>query len=155
MTMPMPRKTRGMTTAKIVQAAREQRRKPTPAEKKLWEALRGRQLGGLKFRRQHPYDRFLLDMFCVEYQLEVEVDGGVHSDPEQAARDAERTEFLKTHGIRVLRFRNEEIINNLPDVLRRIVEAAHTPSPDDSGASPPGPLSRNEQAVSGEGEQAW
>ena len=123
----MPRRTRGKTTAQVVQAAREQRRKPTPAEKKLWEALRGRQLGGLKFRRQHPDDRFLLDMFCVEHQLEVEVDGGVHSDPVQAARDAARSEFLKAHGIRVLRFSNEEVLHNLPDVLKRIVEATHTP----------------------------
>ena len=123
----MPRRVRGKASAKIVHAAREQRRKPTPAEKKLWEAIRNRQLAGLKFRRQHPYDRFLLDAFCVEHQLEIEVDGGIHSDPAQAARDVERTEFLKTHGIRVLRFRNEEVMNDLSDVLSRIVEATQTP----------------------------
>jgi very-short-patch-repair endonuclease len=129
----MPRKSRGKTTAKIVQAARNQRRQQTPAEKKLWEALRDRRLAGLKFRRQHPFQQFILDAFCVEYQLEVEVDGEVHDDPPQAAYDAERTEFLRARGIRVLRFRNEEIEDNLEDVLKRIVEATKT--------SPPNPLS--------------
>jgi len=123
----MPRKTRGTTTTKIVQAAREQRCQPTPAEKKLWDALRGRCLAGLKFRRQPPYGQFILDAFCVEYQLEVEVDGDVHDDLAQAARDAERTKFLKEHGIRVLRVSNEEVENNLRDVLRRIVDATRTP----------------------------
>ncbi|MFQ5875952.1 MAG: endonuclease domain-containing protein [Dehalococcoidia bacterium] len=119
----MARKTRGKTTAKIVHAAREQRRKPTPAEKKLWEALRDRRLAGLKFRRQHPYDRFILDAFCVEHQLVVEVDGGIHADPAQAAQDAARTEFLQAQGIRVLRFSNEKVENHLSEVLQRIVEA--------------------------------
>jgi very-short-patch-repair endonuclease len=123
----MPRKTRGTTTTKIVQAAREQRRQPTPAEKKLWDALRGRRLAGLKFRRQHPYGQFVLDAFCVEHQLEVEVDGDVHDDLAQAARDAERTKFLKERGIRVLRVSNEEVESDLRDVLRRIVDATRTP----------------------------
>ena len=122
----MPRKTRGKTTAKIVQAAREQRRQPTPTERKLWAALRSRRLAGLKFRRQHPYDRFLLDAFCVEHQLEVEVDGGIHDDPAHAAHDAERTEFLEAHGIRVLRFSNEAVEKNLDEVLQQIVEATRS-----------------------------
>jgi len=100
----MPRKSRGKASARIVQAAREQRRQQTPAEKKLWEALRSRRLAGLKFRRQHPFQQFILDMFCVEYQLEV--DGGIHDDPAQAAHDTERTAFLEARGIRVLRFKN-------------------------------------------------
>ena len=129
----MPRKSRGKSTAKIVQAARDQRRQQTSAEKKLWDALRNRRLAGLKFRRQHPFQQFILDAFCIEHQLEVEVDGDVHNDPAQAGRDAARTEFLQLHGIRVLRFKNEEIENNLEDVLKHIVEATR--------ASPPGPLS--------------
>ena len=129
----MPRKTRGKTTAKIVHAAREQRCEPTPAEEKLWEALRGRQLAGLKFRRQHPYDRFILDAFCVEHQLEVEVVGGIHADAARAEYDAQRTAFLEARSIRVLRFSNDEVENHLDEVLKRIVEAAK--------ASPPSPLS--------------
>lgn len=125
----MPRKSRGKTTAKIVHAARDQRRQPTPAEKKLWEALRDRRLAGLKFRRQHPFQQFILDAFCVEHQLEVEVDGEVHDELAQAVYDAERTEFLLARGIRVLRFRNEEIENNFEEVLKRIVEATKASPP--------------------------
>jgi very-short-patch-repair endonuclease len=122
----MPRKTRGKTSAKIVHAAPGQRHKPTSTEMILWAALRGRRLGGLKFRRQHPYDRFILDAFCVEHQLEVEVDGGIHTDPSQAAHDAARAEFLKLRGIRVLRFSNKEIEENLNEVLKQILEATKT-----------------------------
>jgi very-short-patch-repair endonuclease len=119
----MAGKTRGKTDALIVDAARAQRREPTSAEEKLWHALRNRRLAGLKFRRQHPYARFVLDAFCVEHQLEVEVDGGVHADQAQAAHDRDRAEFLQARGIRVLRFSNSDVESNLYDVLRQIVAA--------------------------------
>ena len=122
----MPRKTRGKASADIIQAARKARHEPTLAEKKLWEALRGRQLAGLKFRRQHPYDRFILDAFCVEHQLEIEVDGGIHTTPEQAAYDAERTKYLEARGIQVLRVSNNEVINDLGNVLTKIIDATKT-----------------------------
>lgn len=83
----MSRPTRGQSSYTIVHAARELRRDMTSAEKKLWEALRKRRLNGLKFRRQHPVAQFILDFYCVERQLAVEVDGGVHATLEQAARD--------------------------------------------------------------------
>ena len=122
----MPRKTRGKASADIVQAARKARHAPTLAEKKLWEALRGRRLAGLKFRPQHPYGRFILDAFCVEHQLEIEVDGGIHTTPEQAAYDAERTKYLEARGIQVLRFSNNEVINDLGNVLTKIIDATKT-----------------------------
>jgi very-short-patch-repair endonuclease len=125
----MPRKTRGKTSATIVRAARQLRQEPTSAEVKLWDALRGRRLAGLKFRRQHPYERFVLDFFCVEHQLVVELDGGVHAEPTQAARDAERTEFLQSRGIRVLRFKNEIVENEIETVLRQIEESLSPHSP--------------------------
>lgn len=117
------RNLRGKTTPAIVEAARRQRRAMTSAEAVLWEALRGRRLANLKFRRQHPFGPFVLDAFCVEHQLEVEVDGDVHSDPAVAARDAERTQYLQQRGIRVLRFSNEEVEERLEEVLKKIVEA--------------------------------
>jgi very-short-patch-repair endonuclease len=119
----MPRKSRGHASATIVHAARAQRKAPTPAERKLWEVLRDRRLAGLKFRRQHPFDRFILDNYCVKHQLVVEVDGGIHADPAQAIQDAARTEFLEAHGIRVLRFCNEEIEQNITAVVQRILQA--------------------------------
>src|SRR5512143_1565371 len=123
----MTKATRGQTTAIIVHQARALRREQTAAEKRLWSAVRNRQLAGLKFRRQHPNGQFILDMFCVERQLAVEVDGGIHLKPEQAARNEARSEYLALYGIRVVRFTNEEIDSNLPDVLRKIVDAASSP----------------------------
>ncbi|MGB8647657.1 MAG: endonuclease domain-containing protein [Anaerolineae bacterium] len=131
----MPRNTRGKTSAPIVRLARGQRHEPTPAEERLWSGLRGRRLGGLKFRRQHPYGRFILDAYCVEHKLVVEVDGAVHDDPDQAAYDCARTECLLADGIRVIRFKNREVMDNLDKVLQEIREAAL------GAASPPGPLS--------------
>lgn len=91
--------------------------------------LRGRRLNGLKFRRQHPYEHYVLDFFCVEHQLVVELDGSVHDILDQAAYDKERTNFLNERGLRVIRFGNEEIKKNLASVLRRIVEATNQPHP--------------------------
>jgi len=127
----MTQAVRGKSARAVVERARNLRREQTPADQRLWLAIRNRQLAGLKFRRQHPYGQFILDLFCVEYQLAVEVDAGVHLSPEQAARDAERSEFLAQHGLRVLRFTNEAIETRLLDVLLKIVEATSLPaSPD-------------------------
>ena len=123
----MPRQTRGKTSAIIVRAARELRQRGTDAEARLWNALRGRRLAGLKFRRQHPYDRFVLDFFCVEHGLAVELDGSIHAEPAQAARDAERTEFLQAHGIRVLRFKNDQVEKEIETVLKEIEKACLIP----------------------------
>lgn len=120
----MPQPVRGKTTRPVVERARNLRREQTPAEVRLWSALRNRQLAGLKFRRQHPYGQFIFDFFCVERRLAVEVDVGVHLNTEQAAYDAERSEYLEQHGIHVLRFTNDEIDQHLPAVLRKIIEAA-------------------------------
>ncbi len=120
----MPQPIRGKTTRAIVDRARNLRQEQTSAEVRLWSALRNRQLAGLKFRRQHPYGQFILDFFCVERQLAVEVDGGVHFNAEQAARDAERSEFLEKRGVHVIRFTNDEVEQHLPDVLHKIIEAA-------------------------------
>jgi len=125
----MPRRTRGKSIQKIVHAARANRREMTPAEKALWDALRNRRLAGLKFRRQHPVDRFILDYFCVEKQLVVEVDGGIHNALDQAAQDTERTAWLKTRGIRVLRFDNEKVLKRLDEVLKQIVRVASSTDP--------------------------
>src|SRR4051812_36794529 len=81
-------------------AARGLRRDLTPAERALWAALRGRQLGGMKFRRQHLVGPYILDFCCPDHRLVVEVDGGVHE--QQADYDESRTEHLNTYGYRVL-----------------------------------------------------
>ncbi|MBI4788567.1 MAG: DUF559 domain-containing protein [Chloroflexi bacterium] len=131
----MPKHSRGKKTAKTVYAAREQRHNPTPAEKTLWMALRGRRFAGLKFRRQHPFGPYLLDMFRVKHQLEVEADGSIHDDPTQIEHDVARMDYLGVHGIRVLRFTNGEIEHHLDQVLQTILDATHPPSPDAGLAS--------------------
>ena len=110
------------TTPEIEAAARRMRRNMTPAEKTLWEALRRKQLGGLKFRAQHPVGPFVLDFYCPACKLVVELDGGVHKD--QAVQDEARTRQLEDYGYTVIRFRNEEVLGDLASVLERILAAA-------------------------------
>jgi very-short-patch-repair endonuclease len=101
----------------------------TEAEQKLWQRLGGRQLEGCKFRRQHPYFDFILDFVCLERRLVVEVDGGQHADsPTDASRDA----FLQRSGFRLLRFWNNEVMENTDEVVEviwRNLMALSTPSP--------------------------
>lgn len=123
----MSPKSKGKTTWSYVIAARELRQVETETEKILWESLRGKRLNGLKFRRQHPYEHYVLDFFCVEHQLVVELDGSVHDVLDQAAYDEERTSFLNEHGLHVIRFRNEEVKKNLSNVLQKIIEITARP----------------------------
>ena len=91
----------------------------TPAERRLWQALRGNALEGAYFRRQHAIGTFILDFYCAQAKLAVEVDGGIHL--ERAAYDAERTRWLESeHGIRVLRFTNEDVLRSLDAVMDAI-----------------------------------
>jgi very-short-patch-repair endonuclease len=113
------------TTPEIEAAARGLRRALTPAERVLWQALRNRQVGGLKFRCQHPVGRFIVDFYCPACKLVVELDGGVHDD--RAEIDEARTQMLNNYGYRVLRFRNEEVLRNLDLVLEQILQAASVP----------------------------
>jgi very-short-patch-repair endonuclease len=124
------------TTRGRMATARELRLTPTPAEAALWEQIRNRRLGSLKFRRQHPWHGYVLDVFCPALQLAIEVDGGVHRNPEQAQLDAERRAHLESAGIRVLRFRNDQVEQDMDGVLKRILQegaglttSASLPSP--------------------------
>ena len=107
----------------ILTRAKELRRPLTPQEHKLWQRLRAKQLCGLKFRRQHPLDRFILDFFCAEHRLVIEIDGSGHAHPDQHAYDQARTEWLEQRGLRVIRFSNTEVDMNLIGVLGAITEA--------------------------------
>jgi very-short-patch-repair endonuclease len=94
------------------------RRNPTEAEQKLWSALRRRQLDGLRFRRQVPLGRYIVDLACYEARLVIEVDGGQHRELQES--DAVRTQWLEENGFCVLRFWNNEIFENLDTVLEAI-----------------------------------
>ncbi len=100
------------------------RQNMTPAEKILWQELRGRKLSGTKWKRQESIDQFIADFLCKEHRLIVEVDGGIHET--QRDYDRFRTEVIRDYGYSVLRFTNEEVFQNLPNVLSRISEAIAT-----------------------------
>ncbi|MBB4639562.1 endonuclease domain-containing protein [Longimicrobium terrae] len=107
--------------------ARVLRQSATPAEQRLWRLLRSRAVNGLKFRRQHPLHGFVLDFYCAEARLCVELDGGIHA--EQQDRDELRSAMLHAHGIRVIRFPNEQVFNDLPGVLNQIAHTATATAP--------------------------
>jgi very-short-patch-repair endonuclease len=111
-------------SAEMQTAARVLRQSQTAAEAALWQALRGGKLDGLKFRRQHPVASFVVDFYCAEHHLVIEVDGSVHDEPEQKIRDANKDEFLRMLGNTVLRIRNEDVLHNLIPTLDRIRRAA-------------------------------
>ena len=99
--------------------AKENKQYPTEAEKLLWEYLRGKNLW-FKFNRQHIVGDYIVDFICIEKGLVIEVDGGYHSEYEQMQMDECRTEHLKHMGLRVIRFSNEEVLNNIEGVLDNI-----------------------------------
>ena len=92
----------------------------TRAEKLLWGQLRNRKMNGFRFRRQHPINEFIVDFFCYEAKLVIELDGDVHMDPAQMERDIERTRILNRHGLFVIRFKNEEVEKNMKYVISQI-----------------------------------
>ncbi|WP_209877813.1 endonuclease domain-containing protein [Azospirillum soli] len=100
--------------------ARDLRTQPTDAETMLWRFLRREQLGGWKFRRQHPIPPYIADFACIEAKLLVEVDGGQHAD---SAYDAARNRHLRLHGWRVLRFWNNEVLGNPEGVAQSVLDA--------------------------------
>ena len=100
--------------------AKELRHRSTKAEKILWALLRNRQLKGKKLRRQHPIAHYVADFYCHECKLIVELDGNHHKKPEVKEYDQIRTTVLNGLGVTVLRFWNEEVMNNVSKVLEKI-----------------------------------
>jgi adenine-specific DNA-methyltransferase len=116
--------------------ARSLRGRTTDAERSLWRSLRNRQLGGAKFRRQHPIGGYVVDFYCQEAYLAVELDGGQHVASDMNRQDERRTAELMSKGIRLLRFWDNEVLTNERGVLQKIAEAIANPSP------PPSPAGR-------------
>ncbi|WP_107929217.1 endonuclease domain-containing protein [Neisseria animaloris] len=103
----------------LQQNARELRQNMTLAERRLWQCLRGRQLNGIKFRRQQSIGSYIVDFVSMEHRLVVELDGGQHA--ERTEYDNKRTEFLNNQGYRVVRFWNNEVLQQTEAVLDKIV----------------------------------
>ena len=114
--------------------ARTLRKSMTDAERRLWSLLRDRQLGGYKFRRQHPLGSYVLDFACVDQQLAVEVDGGQHAV--DVAKDEARTAYLEVRGYRVIRFWNNDVLERIEGVvseIERTLETCPPPTPPING----------------------
>jgi very-short-patch-repair endonuclease len=116
---------KGQTNRRILDAAlqRELRSHMTDAENCLWRRLRGRQIAGCKFRRQHPFMDYVLDFVCLEMKLVVEVDGGQHQDCKQ---DLVRDQRLQDAGFRVMRFWNNQVLAETDAVAESIWTALNT-----------------------------
>lgn len=104
----------------LKQRRQELRRNQTDAEKAFWSKIRNRQLHGLKFFRQYSLGPYILDFYCPFLKLAVELDGGQHNERERKEYDAARSEYLKMQGIEVIRFWNNEVLQNIKDILASI-----------------------------------
>jgi very-short-patch-repair endonuclease len=119
--MPVKNIVRGQKIlAKQLEGAKKLRHEMTPSEKILWKHLKANRLNGLHFRRQQIVHGYFADIYCHQHELIVEVDGDIHKF--QQDYDAEREEYLKSLGFRIIRFTNEEITKDLEGVLQKIVE---------------------------------
>jgi len=131
-----------MASRKDTARARRLRRDMTDAEKVMWRLLRARQLAGHKFRRQQSLGRYILDFVCFSHRLVIEVDGGQHALPDHINADEVRTAYLERGGFLVLRFWNNDLIQNPEGVYARILETLAARPPHLPGAArraPPSP----------------
>jgi valyl-tRNA synthetase len=117
----------------LKELAAERKKQSTDTEIILWECLSGKKLEGYKFRRQNIIDEFIVDFVCLKENLIVEIDGGYHEKPEIQEADKLRTEILESLGYRVIRFTNEEVLGNIDEVLKSILNALQTPPSGDGG----------------------
>ena len=104
------------------------RNDPTPAEQLLWRYLKNDQLDGYRFRRQFGMGRYIVDFYCPKLRLAIEIDGGIHNSDSAKESDHLRQEYIESHYIRVLRFRNDEIQNHVLKVVQQIRWAMTSPS---------------------------
>ena len=112
----------------------------TPTERMLWKELKGKQLEGYRFRQQHGFGPYVLDFYCPSLRLCIELDGEIHTEDRVKQKDEERTIFLKENRIKVLRFRNEEVEQNINDVLERIKDYIRSINQGQEVVQTPNPL---------------
>ena len=112
---------------KLFEFARNLRMNETEAEKLLWAYISKKKVNGLRFRRQHPVLYFIADFFCPKAKLIIEVDGGVHKLPSQYEYDKNRDKELAAYGLKVIRFTNDEVFNDIDMVIEKIIQASSKP----------------------------
>jgi len=106
----------------IFKLAKELRENETEAEKLLWTRINKNQISGLKFRRQHPINRFIADFYCVKINLVIEIDGSIHELQDHQNHDQGRTEVFNDFGVKVIRFTNEQILGEIDSTINQIKE---------------------------------
>ena len=120
------------TRPNLAQFARQLRVNQTDCEQLLWQKLRSRQIAHLKFRRQFPCPPYVLDFYCAELKLAIELDGGQHYETREVIHDQRRTRYLNQKAIEVVRFSNLEVLQQMDEVLEQIIRIAavrRLPSP--------------------------
>jgi len=123
----------------ILEFARSMRKQPTEAEDFLWQNLRNRKLNNWKFRRQQHLEGFIVDFYCDQLKLIVEVDGEIHNTKEQRQFDQFRTQYLQEFGYKIIRFENEQVLKNISNVLKEISTSAQERSDLNPSPSPLSP----------------
>jgi very-short-patch-repair endonuclease len=116
------------STPKVYHRAIQLRKEPTTAEAKLWAYLRGNKLDGVNFRRQHAIGKYIVDFCSLKKKLVIELDGSQHLGQEEY--DQERTLYLKSQGYRVIRFWNDQVMNDMEGVIKTIVYAIDSSNKD-------------------------
>jgi very-short-patch-repair endonuclease len=137
--------------------ARAMRKEPTRAEDRIWAWLRNRRFAGMKFRRQVPIGRYIVDFYCVELKLAIELDGSQHQAVWMVDYDSERTRYLISHGIQLLRIPNELLIRDSilvgeqisAIITERLTAAACANETPSSGLRPPSPPCAGEKTLGG------
>lgn len=111
---------RGVEDQKLIDIARKLRKLQTPWESKLWYLLRDKRLKDVKFRRQYPIGKYVVDFCCISKKLVLEIDGSHHNRIENKVKDADRDSFIESRGYKILRIWNNDLENNLEGVLQEI-----------------------------------
>jgi very-short-patch-repair endonuclease len=111
-----------MPDPRLTEFARSMRKSPSDAERTIWSIMRGKQLHGHKFRRQHVLAGYIADFYCHEARLVIELDGRQHAQPDAAWYDEQRTKVLESMGIRVTRFSSQDALKRTDAVARAILD---------------------------------
>lgn len=109
--------------------AKSLRNNATPQERKIWELLRKKNFNGLKFTRQYPIGKYIVDFACRRKRLVIEIDGGQHNEEENIIHDTERTKYIEAKGYKIIRFWNNEIDENLDGVYQKLLEFCMNTAP--------------------------
>ncbi|HTB06104.1 MAG TPA: endonuclease domain-containing protein [Bacteroidia bacterium] len=113
-------------STEILRRAEELRKNMTDAEMALWKRLEKNQLNGLRFRAQHPIGKFIVDFYCHSAKLVIELDGEIHKNKVLAERDEGRQYELEKWDLKVIRFKNEEVLTNIENVIKAIESETQT-----------------------------